>query len=81
MPQTSFAPDPATAADRAACRAALNEGSRTFFAASYLLPRRIRGDAGALYAFCRMADDAIDRGTDGPAALKEIGRASCRERV
>lgn len=72
MPQTSSAPDPATAADLAACQAALNEGSRTFFAASYLLPRRIRGDAGALYAFCRMADDAIDRGADGPAALKAL---------
>jgi phytoene synthase len=72
MPQISSAPDPATAADRAACQAALNEGSRTFFAASYLLPRRIRGDAGALYAFCRMADDAIDRGADGPAALKAL---------
>jgi phytoene synthase len=68
MPQISSAPDPATAADLAACRAALNEGSRTFFAASYLLPRRIRGDAGALYAFCRMADDAIDRGADGRVA-------------
>jgi phytoene synthase len=72
MPQILSAPDPATAADLAACRAALNEGSRTFFAASYLLPRRIRGDGGALYAFCRMADDAIDRGADGRLALVQL---------
>ena len=48
------------AADRAACRALLQTGSRTFFAASHLLPRRVREPATALYAFCRLADDAID---------------------
>ena len=48
------------AADRAACRALLRTGSRTFFAASHLLPRRVREPATALYAFCRLADDAID---------------------
>lgn len=38
----------------------LRAGSRTFFAASYLLPREVREPACALYAFCRLADDAID---------------------
>jgi phytoene synthase len=52
----------ATAADLAACRAALRQGSRTFLAASLLLPRRVREPAAALYAFCRSADDAVDVG-------------------
>ncbi len=47
-------------ADRAACAALLRHGSRTFFAASHLLPRRVREPATALYAFCRLADDAVD---------------------
>jgi len=54
------------AADRTdlrACHARLREGSRTFFAASLLLPRRVREPAAALYAFCRVADDAVDLGT------------------
>jgi phytoene synthase len=46
--------------DAAACRALMRGGSRTFFAASLLLPARVRGPATALYAFCRVADDAID---------------------
>jgi phytoene synthase len=46
--------------DLAACRAHLREGSRTFYAASFLLPRRVREPASALYAFCRLADDAVD---------------------
>ncbi len=38
----------------------LSEGSKTFFAASLLLPRSVREPASALYAFCRLADDAVD---------------------
>lgn len=48
------------AADRAACRALLAGGSRSFLAASRLLPQRVRDPATALYAFCRVADDAVD---------------------
>ena len=55
-------------ADLAACRAALRHGSRTFLAASHLLPPAVRDGATALYAFCRDADDAIDLGTDPAAA-------------
>ncbi|MDT7951828.1 MAG: phytoene/squalene synthase family protein [Acetobacteraceae bacterium] len=54
--------------DLAACRAMLNGGSRSFFAASLLLPARVRHPATALYAFCRIADDLIDNG-DPPVAL------------
>ena len=46
--------------DIAACRATLRGGSRSFFAASLLLPRRVATPASALYAFCRLADDLID---------------------
>ena len=48
------------AADIVACRAMLQENSRTFFAASLLLPKPVREPALALYAFCRVADDAVD---------------------
>lgn len=48
--------------DLDACRATLENGSRTFLAASRLLPKRVRDPAIALYAFCREADDAIDIG-------------------
>ena len=50
----------ATQADLAACRVALRNGSKTFLAASWLLPRGVHEPASALYAFCRLADDAVD---------------------
>jgi phytoene synthase len=56
-------------ADLAACRALLRGGSKSFFAASLLLPARVRDSATALYAFCRVADDAIDLGDDSRAAV------------
>jgi len=46
--------------DMAACRAAIRHGSRSFHAASKLLPVEVRDRALALYAFCRLADDAVD---------------------
>lgn len=55
-----FASHRAAMADIADCRAMLSENSRTFFAASLLLPREVREPATALYAFCRLADDAVD---------------------
>lgn len=74
-----FAPDrfagPAAsaAADLAACREQLRDGSRTFLAASRLLPRGVRDSACALYAFCRSADDAVDLDTvDERAAVERL---------
>ena len=55
--------------DLAVCRALLRGGSRTFHAASKVLPRNISDAATALYAFCRVADDAIDLSDDHEAAL------------
>lgn len=50
----------ATLADRKACQALIRQGSRSFFAASMLLPAYLRDPAYAIYAFCRIADDAVD---------------------
>lgn len=54
------------------CRDLLRGGSRTFFAASLVLPRRVSEPAIALYAFCRLADDAVDLGCDRIAAVARL---------
>ena len=59
-------------ADLAACRAQLANGSRTFLAASLLLPRRVREPACALYAFCRAADDAVDNAGAHTDAVEQL---------
>jgi phytoene synthase len=70
-----------SAADLAACRRVLRRESRTFHAASLLLPARVRGPASALYAFCRLADDAVDCPGDRPA-IERLDRLRVRlERV
>jgi len=62
--------------DLAVCRELMRGGSRTFFAASRVLPRRVRLPATALYSFCRVADDAIDgareAGVDPRAAMQSL---------
>ncbi len=62
----------ATRAEAADCRNMLRGGSRSFFAASLLMPGSIGEPAAALYGFCRVADDAIDEGRDKAAALREL---------
>ena len=52
-----------------ACVAMMKGGSKTFFAASRLLPPRIRTASIALYAFCRVADDLVDEAPPGQAPL------------
>ncbi|MEI6317828.1 MAG: phytoene/squalene synthase family protein [Pseudomonadota bacterium] len=47
-------------------------GSKSFFAASRVLPARVRAPAIALYAFCRVADDAIDLADDPAAAVERL---------
>lgn len=46
--------------DLAHCRRLLRHGSKSFSLASRLLPRSVADSATVLYAFCRVADDAID---------------------
>ncbi len=53
-------PEASFAGDVAACRAVLKQNSRTFHAASLLLPKHVRDPASVLYGFCRLADDAVD---------------------
>jgi phytoene synthase len=67
--------------DIAACRALLKGGSRTFHAASKVLPRKVADPAIALYAFCRLADDAVDLGNDRAAAVARLrDRLDCAYR-
>lgn len=47
-------------ADLEYCREAIKHGSKSFYAASKLLPQQTRDASLALYAFCRLADDAVD---------------------
>jgi 15-cis-phytoene synthase len=57
------------------CTEMMRCGSKSFFAASRVLPARVRAPATALYAFCRVADDAVDSATDPVAqaiALSEL---------
>lgn len=60
------------AEDLAHCEALLRAGSKSFFAASLALPRRVRTPATVVYAFCRIMDDAIDDGDDKPRALDDL---------
>lgn len=55
--------------DLAHCAAAIRHGSRSFHAAARLLPPGLRAPSLALYAFCRIADDAVDLGADKHAAV------------
>ena len=88
MPMNSMlrAAEPARArhdpsADLALCRAQLRNGSRTFLAASLLLPRAVREPACALYAFCREADDAIDGAPPGEVGAALLGLQRRLDRI
>lgn len=61
-------------ADITDCRQLLRQGSHSFYAASLLLPEEYRRPITALYAFCRVADDAIDHAADPEAGLAELHR-------
>jgi phytoene synthase len=58
--------------DMAHCVEAIRHGSRSFHAASKLLPRRVREPALALYSFCRLADDAVDLNTEKADAVLRL---------
>lgn len=51
------------------CRAILGRGSKSFAAASRLLPARLRDPVACYYAFCRVSDDAVDESDDPRRAL------------
>jgi len=64
LPLLDWAHDPAAYQE---CERITREHSRTFFLASGLLPREQRRAIRALYAFCRVSDDLVDRNTDNRA--------------
>lgn len=68
------------AADLDWCREAIRTGSFSFHAASQLLPAKVRNPALALYAFCRLADDAVDE-TSGGAQAKATAVLRLRDRL
>jgi phytoene synthase len=73
MPRLSGPDGFSTPANCAACRRSIRDGSQSFYLASLLLPVAIREPAYAVYAFCRTADDLIDRDHGGAAAIRELG--------
>ncbi|MCP2671188.1 phytoene/squalene synthase family protein [Maricaulaceae bacterium EIL42A08] len=58
--------------DMQACRVAIRGGSKSFYAASLLMPSEYRDRAYALYGFCRFADDEVDDGDDALAACNRL---------
>ena len=60
------------APDLAHCKEAIRHGSLSFHAASRLLPARVRDPALVLYAFCRIADDAVDLNDEKPQAVLRL---------
>lgn len=63
---------PPDAADVAACRARLRNGSRSFYAASFLLPDDMAEAATSLYAFCRVVDDVVDDDARADDAIDQL---------
>ena len=59
-------------ADLEHCKEAIRHGSLSFHAASKLLPAKVRDPALALYAFCRLADDAVDLNAHKAAAVLRL---------
>ena len=72
MKEVSVSPAEQRRADLRACHDILVRGSKSFVAASRMLPKRLHDRTAALYAFCRVADDAVDLGTDVPAAIARL---------
>jgi phytoene synthase len=60
--------------DALACQVVLLRGSKSFAAASFLLPPRVRFPAGAVYAFCRVTDDAVDAAGSGAGVLTRLAQ-------
>jgi len=60
--------------DLEVCNRQLRLGSRSFYAASQVLPKQVRRPATALYAFCRLADDAIDCRDGDQQALARLNQ-------
>ena len=60
--------------DLESCRDLIKTGSYSFYAASRLLPARVRDPAIILYSFCRLVDDAIDNSVSKKKAYEKLNR-------
>ena len=69
---------PVTAAVAAECGRRIAAGSKSFALAARLLPRHSRHAALVVYAWCRRADDAIDR---APAPARQAALAALHEEL
>lgn len=67
-------PERASPADLAECREMIRAGSRSFHAASLLLPEMTRAGAYAIYGFCRCSDDSVDLDGGGLEAVAALSR-------
>jgi phytoene synthase len=68
------ASDPALRRAFSASRAICKRHAKSFYFASFFLPKHKRNAAYAVYAFCRMIDDAIDQ---DDASIESAGGSSC----
>jgi len=64
-------PDALTLNDRDVdyCEDLLRKGSKSFYAASRLFPEALQRPTAAIYAFCRVSDDAVDLSDDPASSL------------
>ncbi len=58
----------------AAARAICRRHAKSFYFSSFFLPHEKRDAAYAVYAFCRLLDDATDEATDASAVVAQIDR-------
>jgi len=58
--------------DTIQCEELMRGGSKSFFAASRVLPKRVRNPAIALYAFCRLMDDIVDEGGEDVSIIQKL---------
>ncbi len=72
-------PSDVNPADLEACRAVIAVHSKSFHAASHLLPSTLRDAAVATYAFCRGADDDVDDAANAVDAAQR--HAGTRDRL
>ena len=58
--------------DLETCYEIIKKGSHSFYAASQILPKKVRDSAIVLYSFCRIVDDAIDDSQAKELSLKKL---------
>ena len=58
--------------DLETCYEIIKKGSHSFYAASQILPKKVRDSAIVLYSFCRIVDDAIDDSQAKLLSLKKL---------